>query len=232
MKRRWMAPNFSTEVDVGKGTVGSKLDVMVDKGLKRGDKVGRVVVKLGLTGDGAWYVPEDEFFLQAPDLLTVFVDGSVLMGMDVIGEGAGRSSPEVREELMLSVERDNGEGELLENRGGQGRQGNNSNRGFNDGRQKVLDWDIRKWDAVDDFLKLEVDIGILGFVNGGVLVTFCLLPPPFNFPNYTPGFSLHFPTMFHPLLNRTPYATIAFATTFKTLITIAFILFFSHDSTP
>ena len=41
--------------------------------------------------------------------------------------------------------------------------------GFNDGRQEVLYWDIHKWDAVDDFLKLKVDVGILGFVGRGVL---------------------------------------------------------------
>ena len=53
MKRRGVAPNFGTEVDVGKGTVGSELNVVVGKGTKRGDEVVGVVVELGIPGDGA-----------------------------------------------------------------------------------------------------------------------------------------------------------------------------------
>ena len=48
-----MTPNFGAKVDVGKGTVGGKLDVMVREGPERGDEVGRVVVKFGVAGDGA-----------------------------------------------------------------------------------------------------------------------------------------------------------------------------------
>ena len=48
-----MTPNFGAEVDVGKGTVGSKLDVVVSEGLEGGDEVGGVVVKFGVAGDGA-----------------------------------------------------------------------------------------------------------------------------------------------------------------------------------
>ena len=48
----------------------------------------------------------------------MFVDDSVLVGVDIIGKGTGRSGPEVGEELMLGVKRDNGEGELLEDRSG------------------------------------------------------------------------------------------------------------------
>ena len=99
----------------------------------------------------------------------MFVDNSVLMGVDVVGEGTGGSGPEVREELVLGIKRDDREGELLEDRGGQGGRGDNSDKGFNDGRWEILDWDIREWDAVNNFLKLEVDIGILCFVGGGVL---------------------------------------------------------------
>ena len=48
-----MTSNFGAEVDVGKGTVGGKLDVMIGEGLEGGDKVGGVVVELGVVGDGA-----------------------------------------------------------------------------------------------------------------------------------------------------------------------------------
>ena len=107
--------------------------------------------------------------MRAPDFLSTFVDDGVLMRVDVVGEGARRGGPEIREELVLGVERYDGEGELLEDRGRWGRRGNNGNRGFNDSRGKVLNWDVRKWDAVNNFLELEVDIGVLCFVGGRVL---------------------------------------------------------------
>ena len=53
MRRRGVTPNFSAEVDVGERAIGSELDVVVNKGPKGGDKEGRVVVKLGVVGDGS-----------------------------------------------------------------------------------------------------------------------------------------------------------------------------------
>ena len=44
------------------------------------------------------------------------------MGVDVVGERTGGSGPEVREELVLGIKRDDREGELLEGRSGWGRQ--------------------------------------------------------------------------------------------------------------
>ena len=37
------------------------------------------------------------------------------------------------------------------------------------GGQKILNRDICEWNAVNDFLELKVDIGVLGFVGRGVL---------------------------------------------------------------
>ena len=91
------------------------------------------------------------------------------MGVDVIGKGTGRSGPKVREELMLGVEGDDWKREFLKDRSGWGGQGNDGNGGFDNSRWEVLDWDIREWDVVDDFFKLEVDIGVLGLVGRGVL---------------------------------------------------------------
>ena len=112
---------------------------------------------------------EDEFFLRAPDLLTVFVDNGVLVGVDVVGEGTGRGGPEVREELVLGVEGDDREGEFLEGRSRRGRQGDDGNGGFDNGGREILDGDVREWDAVNDFLELKVDVHVLGFIGGGVL---------------------------------------------------------------
>ena len=46
---------------------------------------------------------EDKFFLRTPDLLTAFVDNSVLVGVDIVGKSAGRGSPKVREVLRLTT---------------------------------------------------------------------------------------------------------------------------------
>ena len=107
--------------------------------------------------------------MGTPDLLAAFVDDGVLVRVDVVGEGARRGDPEMWEELVLGIERDNREGELLEDRSGRGGQGDDSNRGFDNGEGEVFYWDVRKWDTVDDFLELKVDVCILGFVGRGVL---------------------------------------------------------------
>ena len=107
--------------------------------------------------------------MWAPDLLTAFVDNGVLVGMDVVSEGTGRSSPEVWEELVLGIEGDDREGELLEDGSRWGGRGNDGNGGFDDGRREIFDGDVRERDTVNDFLELEVDIRILGFVGRGVL---------------------------------------------------------------
>ena len=58
--------------------------------------------------------------MGAPDLFSSFVNDSVLVRVDVVGEGAGRGSPEVWEELVLGIEGDDREGELLKDRSGRG----------------------------------------------------------------------------------------------------------------
>ena len=164
-----MTPNFGAQMDVGKGTVGRELDVVVDEGAEGSDEVCGVVVELGVAGDGASSITEDEFFLRTPDLLTAFVDNGVLVGVDLVGEGTGRGGPEVREELVLGVERDDGEGELLEDGSGRGGRGDDSDGGFNDCGREIFNWDVRERDTVDDFLELEMDVSVLCFVGGGVL---------------------------------------------------------------
>ena len=91
------------------------------------------------------------------------------MGVDVVGEGTGRGGPEVREELVLGVEGDDRKREFLEDRSGRSGRGDNGDGGFDNGGREILDGDIREWDAVDNFLELEVDVCVLGFVGGGVL---------------------------------------------------------------
>ena len=107
--------------------------------------------------------------MGAPDLFSAFVNDGVLVGVDIVGEGAERGSPEVWEELVLGMEGDDRKGELLEDRSGRGGRGDNGNGCFDDGRWEVLNWDVRKWDTVDDFFKLKVDVSVLCFVGGRVL---------------------------------------------------------------
>ena len=91
------------------------------------------------------------------------------MGVDITSEGTGRSSPEVGKKLMLGVEGDDGEGEFLKDRSGWGRRGDSGNRGFDNGGREILNRDVHKWDVVDNFFKLKVDISVLCFVGQGVL---------------------------------------------------------------
>ena len=99
----------------------------------------------------------------------MFIDDGVLVGVYIVGEGTGRSGPEMRKKLVFSVEGDDGEREFLEDRSRWGRQDDSGDGGFNDRGQEILNRDICEWDAVDDFLELKVDICVLSFVGGGVL---------------------------------------------------------------
>ena len=58
--------------------------------------------------------------MRTPDLLTAFVDDSVLMWVDVVGESAGRCSPEMRKKLVFGVTRDDRKRELREDRSRRG----------------------------------------------------------------------------------------------------------------
>ena len=58
--------------------------------------------------------------MGAPDLFSTFVNDGILMRVDVVGKGAGRGGPEVGEELVLGVERDDREREFLKDRSRRG----------------------------------------------------------------------------------------------------------------
>jgi hypothetical protein len=130
------------------------------------DKEGGMVVKGVISGDGEEEVLVNVFILGAPDLLATFVDDSVLVR--VVGDGSDtrRGSEEMREELGFWGDR---EREIGEDRSGWSGQGDNGNGGFNDRWWEVLDGDIGKGDSLNDFFKLEVDVGILVFGGWGIL---------------------------------------------------------------
>jgi hypothetical protein len=130
------------------------------------DEEGGMVVKGIVMGDGEEEVLVNIFVLGAPDLFTALVDNSILVG--VVGDGSGtrRGSKEVREELGFQSDR---KGEVRKDGSGQGRRGNNSDRGFNNGRWEIFDEDVGKGDLFDNFFKLEVDVDVLVFGGWGVL---------------------------------------------------------------
>ena len=107
--------------------------------------------------------------MGAPDLFSTFVNDGVLVGVDVVGEGAGRGGPEMWEELVLSVAGDDGKGEFWKDGSGRGGRRDDGDGCFDDGGGEILNWDVREWDSVDDFFELKMDVRVLGFVGGGVL---------------------------------------------------------------
>jgi hypothetical protein len=70
-----------------------------------------VVVKGIVLGDGEEDVLLDVFLLQAPDLLTTFINDSVLMGVVGNSSGARWGSEEVGEEIGFGVNREWEDGE-------------------------------------------------------------------------------------------------------------------------
>jgi hypothetical protein len=142
------------------------LDVVVAVSTEGGDEKGGVVVKGIVPGNGEEEVSLDVLVLRTPDLLTAFVDNGVLMR--VVGDGSGtrRGSKEMGEELGFWGD---GERKVWEDRSGWGGGGDNGNGSFNNGQQEVFYGDVSEGNSLNDFLKLEVDVGILLFDSRGVL---------------------------------------------------------------
>ena len=171
MNRRRMTANLCTQVDVGEGTVGSELNGVVDAGTEGGNEVARVVVKLGKTGDGAEDVTINELVLGAPDLLSMFVNDSVLMGVGVVGKVA-RWGGERREVEVNEGFGDEGRYGGSKDRRGRSRRGDGLDGGEDNRQQEVLNWDFSEGYLLNDFLELEMDVGVLGFdcgIDRGVL---------------------------------------------------------------
>ena len=153
-----MQAEFCTQVDVGEGSIGGNLDGMVTQRTEWSGKV-RVV---GFKVVELWNVHQEislyVFVLWGPNPFAAFVDNSVLVRV-VIGGGAWRGSEEVGEKVRFWEDR---EAEDATRGSRRGRRRDDSDRGGNDRQREVFYWDIRKWDTLDYFLKLLVDVGILG----------------------------------------------------------------------
>jgi len=82
----------------------------VDVGLERSDKEGGVVVELVKAWDEVEKVSVDEFLLWYPDLLTVFVDYRILVGMLVDDARAEQGCKEAGEVVVIDTYSFFGEG--------------------------------------------------------------------------------------------------------------------------
>jgi len=94
-----VSTNLGTKVNRRKRAVRTDPDVMEDVSAEWGDERNGVVVKVVDARKEAKEVTCYEFFLWYPEFLTAVVDNSVLMGMAVNGEGAGRSVEEIGKEV-------------------------------------------------------------------------------------------------------------------------------------
>jgi hypothetical protein len=139
---------------------------MVAVGTEGSDEVGGVVVEGIVPGDGKQEVLLDIFVLQTSDLFTMLVDDGVLVWVISNGGGAGQGGKEVWEELSFWGD---GKGEIGKNGSGWGRRGDDSNWSFNNGQREVFNGDVSEGDSLNDFFKLEVDVGVLVFGGQGVL---------------------------------------------------------------
>jgi hypothetical protein len=139
---------------------------VVAVGTKGGDKKGGVVVKGIVLGDGEEEVVLDVFVLGAPDFFTAFVDDGVLVQVVSDGSGIRQGSKEVREEVGF---RGNREWEIGEDGSGQGRRGDNGDRGFSNRWWEVFNGDVSEGDSFGNFFELEMDVCILVFEGQGIL---------------------------------------------------------------
>jgi hypothetical protein len=142
------------------------LDVVIAVGTERCDEKGGVIVESVVPGDGEQEIFLDILVLWAPDLLTAFIDDSVLVWVVGDSGGAGRGSEEMREELSF---RGDGERKVGEDRSGQGRGGDDGDGSFNDRWREILKGDVGEGDSFDNFFKLAVDVLVLVFGGRGVL---------------------------------------------------------------
>ena len=163
-----VATDFSTEMDVGEGAVGGNLNSVEYVGAEWSDLEIGVVLEVVVVGDVVEEVFDEVLFLQNPELFSTFVDDHVLVRVVVSSGGAGWSDEEVGKGFKLVVEWVVDDGGDIFRSGGNGCWGwDGEDRGSNDRRWEILDWDVRKGDMDNGVFKLSVGVFVL--VLGGPL---------------------------------------------------------------
>ena len=154
--------DFGAEMDVGERAVGSDLDSVEYVGVERGNPKVREVVEVGVAVDIIEEVFGEVFFLRDPELFSTFVDNRVLVRVVVSGGGAGRGDEEVGKgfELLVKWVVDDG-GNVFRLRGNGCWGWDGEDRGSNDRRWEILNWDVRKGDTNNGVFKLSMGVFIL-----------------------------------------------------------------------
>ena len=152
-----MQAKFSTQMDVGKGSVGGDLDGMVTQCAERRGEVRVVGFEVVELRDVHQEVSLHVLVLWGPDSFAAFIDDGVLVWV-VIGGGARRGSEEIGEEVGFWKDWE-AKGMTRGSRQGWGRD--DSDRGNNDGWWEVFNRDVSKRDALDNFFKALVDVSVL-----------------------------------------------------------------------
>jgi len=94
-----VSANFGAKINRRKRAVRLDPNIVINVSPERGDKRDGVIVKIVDARKEAKEITCYEFFLWDPEFLTAVVDNSVLMGMAVNGEGAGRGMEEIGEKV-------------------------------------------------------------------------------------------------------------------------------------
>ena len=154
--------DFGAEMDIGERTVGSDLDGVEYVGAEWSDPEVRVVVEVGVAGDMVEEVFGEVFFLQDPELFSMFVDDRVLVRVVVGGGGAGQGDEEMRKGFELVVEWvvDDG-GNVFRSRGNRCWGWDGEDGGSNDRRWEILNGDVCEGDTNNRIFELSVGVFVL-----------------------------------------------------------------------
>ena len=154
--------DFGAEIDIWERAVGSNLNGVEYVGAEGSNPEIRVVLEVSVVGDVVEEVFGEVLFLQDPELFSTFVNDCVPVRVAVSGGGAGRGDKEVGKGFKLVVKWvvDDG-GDVFRSRGNGCRGWDGEDRGSNDRRWEILNWDIRKGDTNNRIFELSMSIFVL-----------------------------------------------------------------------
>ena len=98
-----MTAYLRTNMDVGQGTRGVDVYMMVDGGVEWGGEEGGVVIEVLIVGDEAEKVSTDKVVFRDPDLFTMLIEDVELVGVLVLDVSTGRGFEEMGEECGIGL---------------------------------------------------------------------------------------------------------------------------------
>ena len=109
-ERRRVATYLHTDVDIGQGTRGVDIYMMVDGGVEQGGEEGRVVVEVLVAGDETEEISTNEVMFGDLDLLTMLIEDMELVGILIFDSGTGGRFEEVGEGMVAGAVKRMGSG--------------------------------------------------------------------------------------------------------------------------